>query len=464
MSRAGARLFGTDGIRGPAGEGPLASEAVLALGRATAAALRADRPAGARPPRVLLGRDTRGSGPMVAGALAAGLGAGGAAVEDGGILSTPAVALLVPRGRFDLGVSVSASHNPPPDSGLKFLGPDGEKVDDAWEREVERRLSAARRGAGRGDPPPAPGRLRPEAHGEYVEAVVAEFRGLSLKRLRVVVDAAEGAASAAAPEILRRLGATVTALHASGNGARINEGCGALHPASAGRAVRRARAHLGLALDGDADRLTLLDADGRPRDGDDVLAALAPRIRARGRLPGNAVVGTVMSNGGLDGHLRANGVDLVRTPVGDRHVAAALRERGLALGAEPSGHILLDRGGLLTSDGVVSALLVMREMVRGRRSLSDLLRGFDRIPRAEAAVPVARKPALERVPAVQKALRAAREAVGPAGRLLVRYSGTEPKVRILVEGPVRAVVDRTCADLVRILGASLGGRKPRSGR
>ena len=386
MSPAARRLFGTDGIRGPAGAGPLSPEAVLALGRAAAAAVRAGRPRGARPPRALLGRDTRPSGPMVAGAMAAGLRAGGVAVEDAGVIPTPAVALLVRRRRFDLGVAVSASHNPAGDNGVKLLGPDGEKAPDSLERAVEAGLPAARRARGPVPGGPARGRPRPGAAEEYAEAVLGEFRGLSLRGLRVVVDGAEGAASATAPEVLRRLGAEVHAVRCSAEGARINEGCGALHPEAAGRAVRRRRARLGIALDGDGDRVALLDERGRPRDGDDFLAAMAPRLQALGRLPGNAVVGTVMCNGGLDAHLRRHGIGLVRVPVGDRFVAEAMRERGLVLGAEPSGHVLLPRpGGLLTADGLVTALHVAREMARTGLALSDLLRGFRRVPRAEAA-------------------------------------------------------------------------------
>ena len=429
MKRAPRRLCGTDGIRGPAGEGPLAPEALLALGRSAAAALRPGA-------RVLLGRDTRPSGPMVAGAFAAGLQAGGASVHDGGVLPTPAVALLVRRGRYDLGVAVSASHNPAGDNGLKLLGPDGEKVPDAFERAVER--GGSRKGR------PGTGRLRPGAAEEYAAAVIAEFRGLSLRGMRVVVDAGEGAASDLAPSILRRLGAAVRGIRCGGDGARINDGCGALHPDSAGRAVRRHRAHLGIALDGDADRVALLDERGAARDGDDVLAALAPRLKSRRRLPGDAVVGTVMTNGGLDAHLARHGIRLRRVPVGDRFVAAEMRERNLALGAEPSGHVLLPReGGLLTSDGLVTALFVLREMAHAGRPLSGLLLGFRRHPRAEAAVRVARKPALTRVPAIRAAIAAV------DGRTVVRYSGTEPKLRILVEAATQAAADRGCARIAR---------------
>lgn len=458
MSRRPPRLFGTDGIRGPAGAGPLSPEAVLALGRAAAAAVRAGRPGGTPPPRALLGRDTRPSGPMVAGALAAGLQAGGVAVEDGGVLPTPAVALLVRRWRFDLGAAVSASHNPAGDNGIKFLGSDGEKADDALERAIESRLDASRRPP-RGAPAPAPGRLRADAAEEYAAAVLEEFRGLSLRGLRVVVDGADGAAGGVAPEVLLRLGAEVHPVRCGGNGARINEACGALHPEAAARAVRRRGAHLGIALDGDADRAVLLDERGRAKDGDDLLAGLAPRLRARGRLPGAAVVGTVMANGGLDGHLRERGIALHRMPVGDRAVAAAIRERGLALGAEPSGHVLVPRGGLLTSDGLVTALLVLREMARDRAPLSAILPGFPRVPRAEAAVRVARKPDFARVAAVRTALAAAEAAAGPRGRVLLRYSGTEPKARILVESPSRAAAEAACAALAGAVARTLGPRK-----
>jgi len=458
VSRA-ARLFGTDGIRGPAGEGPLSPESVLALGRAAAAAVRAGRPRGAPPPRVLIGRDTRPSGPMVTGALAAGLQAGGVAVEDGGVLPTPAVALLVRRRRFDLGAAVSASHNPAPDNGVKFLGSDGEKAGDALERAIEEGIPAARRPARAGAAAPAPGRIRADAAEEYGAAILGEFRGLSLRGVRVVVDGAEGAGGAVAPAVLLRLGAEVHPVRCGGNGARINDGCGALHPETAARAVRKHKAQVGIALDGDADRVTLLDEDGRRRDGDDLLAGLAPRLRARGRLPGAAVVGTVMANGGLDAHLQRHGIALVRTSVGDRAVAAAIREHGLALGAEPSGHLLLPRGGLLTSDGLLTALLVLREMVRAGAPLSAVLPGFPRVPRAEAAVAVARKPPLDRVPAIRVALAAAESVAGPRGRVLLRYSGTEPRARILVESPSRAAAESACATLARAISQSLGPKR-----
>jgi phosphoglucosamine mutase len=278
------------------------------------------------------------------------------------------------------------------------------------------------------------------------------------------VDAADGAASTTAPAILRRLGAEVHAVRASGDGDRINDGCGALHPGLVARAVRRRRAHLGIALDGDADRLALADERGAMRDGDDLLAALAPRWKARGRLPGAAVVGTVMCNGGLDAHLARHGVALRRTPVGDRHVAAAIRAEGLALGAEPSGHVLVPRGGLLTSDGLVSALLVLREMAKARAPLSRLLEGFLRIPRAEAAVAVARRTPVEEVPALRAALAAAAAAAGPAGRVLVRHSGTEPRVRILVESPARAAALAARDALVAAVAAALGAPAPRARR
>jgi phosphoglucosamine mutase len=381
---------------------------------------------------------------------------GGVAVESAGVLPTPAVALLVRRGGFDLGVAISASHNPPEDNGIKLLGPDGEKVPEALERAVEAGLARARRAArGRA----APGEIRLGAVEEYAGYLVEEFRGLSLRGMRIVVDGADGAASRTAPEVLRRLGARVHEVRCGADGARINEGCGALHPGPAGREVRRRGAHLGLALDGDGDRLTLLDERGRARDGDDLLAALAPRLKARGRLPGSAVVGTVMANGGLDAHLRRHGIRLQRAPVGDRNVADAMRKGGFALGAEPSGHVLLPRpGGLLTADGLVAALWVAREMQAASLALSDLLRGFARVPRAEAAVRVSRKPPLARVPRVRDAIRAAERAAGPSGRVLVRYSGTEPKLRILVEAPTRAAAARACAAIAAAAEGALGQR------
>ncbi|HEU4396092.1 MAG TPA: phosphoglucosamine mutase, partial [Planctomycetota bacterium] len=359
-------------------------------------------------------------------------------------LPTPAVALLARRHGFDLAAAVTASHNPASDDGVKLLGRDGGKVPDAFERAVEALLVPSRPGArprGRSIPPVT---ARTDAAAEYADLIRAEFADLRLRGARVVLDAADGAAGEAAPAVLRALGAEVFEVRCGGNGARINDRCGALHPEAAGRAVRRARAHLGIALDGDGDRAILLDAAGLPRDGDDVLAALAPALRARRRLPGAAVVGTVMANGGLEAHLRRSRIALVRVPVGDRFVAEALRRRGLALGAEPSGHCLFPRDGLLTSDGLVTGLRVLREMAAAGASLARLLRGFERVPRAEAAVPVGRRPDLDRHAPMRTAIRAAEAAAGPGGRVLVRYSGTEPKVRILVESTSAPAARRAC--------------------
>jgi phosphoglucosamine mutase len=362
------------------------------------------------------------------------------------------VALLARVHGFDLAAAITASHNPASDDGVKLLGRDGGKVPDAFERAVEAALARGRR-AGRARP--APFASRDGAAAEYVDLVRGEFRDLRLRGTRVVLDAADGAAGEVAPAVLRALGAEVIEVRCGGNGSRINEGCGALHPGGAGRAVVRARAHLGIALDGDGDRAILLDAAGRARDGDDVLAALAPALRARRRLPGRAVVGTVMSNGGLDAHLRRHGIALERVPVGDRFVAEAIRRRGLALGAEPSGHCLFPRDGLLTSDGLVTGLRVLREMAAAGSSLARLLRGFERVPRAEAAVRVGRRPDLARFPPMRAALRAAEAAAGPGGRVLVRYSGTEPKVRILVESTSAPAARRACEALAEAARTSL---------
>ncbi|MCU0723621.1 MAG: phosphoglucosamine mutase, partial [Planctomycetes bacterium] len=350
MSRE--RLFGTDGIRGTAGEGALAPERVLAAGRALARVL------GPRARRAVLVRDTRRSGPLVRDALSAGLLAEGVDVIDAGVRPTPALPYLLLAWGCDFGAVLSASHNPMPDNGVKIFGPDGQKLSD----EIEDRIEAE---AARSAPPrtgKAIGRALPVPAGKdpYRAALLAEGRRAGgLEGLRLVADCAHGAAYQDAPAILRALGAEVFELGTAPDGDNINEDAGALRPEGMAAETVRRRAFAGLALDGDGDRLVLADEAGAVRDGDFVLAALARRLHARGELPGGAVAGTVMSNVGLEVSLRGIGARLHRAPVGDRYVAEAMREHGWALGGEPSGHVIF-RGprGLLPGDGLLTALRV----------------------------------------------------------------------------------------------------------
>jgi phosphoglucosamine mutase len=425
------QLFGTDGIRDVAGEGKLRPDRVVRLGEALATVARE---AGRRVPRVLLGRDTRASGPMLEAALSAGLMNRGARPESGGVLPTPAVAHVVRKDRYDLGVVLSASHNPYRDNGIKVFGRDARKLSDDLEARVEALALAAPDGAASTMPAPA---VAGSAEESYLDEVLGALDPApDLRGLRIVVDCANGAAHHTAPEALRRLGADVVPIHASPDGKNINRRCGALHPAVVGRAVKRHGAHVGLALDGDADRAMLADESGRVQDGDTVLFVLARDLLARRRLPHRTVVGTVMTNVGLESAFRADGIRLVRTPVGDRHVAKAMQTEGFALGGEPSGHVLLRRGRRpLIGDGLATALLVLRVLRERDRTLGDMARDLERAPQVLINIRVRRKPDLLRLAPVRRAATEVETAMGDRGRILLRYSGTEPLARVMVEGP-----------------------------
>jgi phosphoglucosamine mutase len=450
------RLFGTDGIRGPAGIGPLAPTALARLGLAVARTLMTGaKTRSAR--RVLVGRDTRLSGPAVVGAVSSGLLAGGLDVEDGGVLPTPAVALLVRRERFDLGVVVSASHNPWPDNGVKLLGRDGRKLSNDAEAAVERAFA---------DPEtetlPLPERFgtaswRPAAARDYAKALLAEWRGTKLGGLKVVVDCGHGAQSGIAAPVLTKLGAKVTALNDAPDGRNINAKCGALHPEVIRKAVRAQSADVGVAFDGDADRLQLCDEKGRLLDGDALVAGLAPRLRAQGRLPHDTVVGTSMSNGGLVALLAEQGIRVLRTAVGDRHVVAEMASRGYGLGAEPSGHLVLPRDGLLTGDGLHAAIACLAILAEERIPASKLAGGYRPWPLEIVSINVRERRPLEEMPRTSAAIAEAERSLGEDGRIVVRYSGTEPKVRVMVEA-------RRRDDLRAVLSPVLAALREEAGR
>jgi phosphoglucosamine mutase len=454
MDRA---LFGTDGVRGPAGLGHLSPPSLARLGLAVASVF-ASRRRGRRPLRALLGRDTRLSGPAVSAAVSSGLLSGGVAVHDGGVLPTPAVALLVREEGFDLGVVVSASHNPWEDNGVKLLGRDGRKLDDATEHAVETAFASDASAAAPSAEVVATPRDEPGARDRYERALGAEFRRMRLRGVRIVVDAGHGAQSGIATEVLRRLGATVTALHDAPDGRNINRRCGALHTGGLRRAVRERRAHLGIAFDGDADRLQLCDESGRLLDGDAVLAALAPRLAADGRLPGGVVVGTSMTNGALEALLTERGLRLVRTPVGDRHVVAEMARHGHGLGGEPSGHLIVPRDGLLTGDGLRAALLFLRVMTAEGIPASAAPHGYRPWPLEIVSMHVERKTPLDALARTAAAIADAERALGRSGRIVVRYSGTEPKVRVMVEARTKAALRGALAPVVAALREEVGAR------
>lgn len=438
-------LFGTDGIRGRAGEGPLAPAAVRRLGavigrlvsrapdrfRTPARIPADDTPFCTRAPgNILVGRDPRASGPSIEEALVEGFNAAGLHVVRAGVVPTPAVAMLTRRCGFSLGVMISASHNPAGDNGIKLIGPNGLKVPDGAEEAVEDLFSDAsfrpsrKRSAGSDD-------------GHVMEAL---YSGALMETVgaigspRIVIDCAHGATSEPAPAILSGAGARVTTIHAAPDGTNINRGCGAVHPGKLAARVRRERADLGVAFDGDGDRAIFVDERGTIRDGDDVLFLAARWMRGHRALRAATVVGTGMTNFGLELEFRRRRIALRRAPVGDRFVAEEMLRSGAVLGGEPSGHII-DFHRTTTGDGILTALLLLRILAEGKGSFSRQAAGWRRLPQLIENVRVGRKPPLEEVPAVIDAVEEARRVLEGRGRLLVRYSGTEPLLRIMVEGP-----------------------------
>ncbi len=433
------KLFGTDGVRGVAGE-LLTAELALALGAA------ATREVGGAHPRVLVIRDTRESGAMLESALAAGIASAGGDVMLGGILPTPAAPLLVGRFGFDLAAVISASHNPYADNGIKFFGADRFKLSDATELAIEQRLAAGGSGTGR-----RIGSIRAQ-HGtteDYLRALQERFAELSLHGVDVALDCANGATYRAAPQIFRRLGATVTVLAESPDGRNINDGCGSTHMGPIVRAMREGGHDVGFAFDGDGDRLLAVDRGGALVDGDELVAMAALHLRARGRLPGGGVAVTVMTNFGFHAAMREAGVEVATTAVGDRYVLEELRARGWALGGEQSGHII-DMNFVPSGDGIAAALLTL-EALAGR----DLAErdAMDKLPQRLVNVPVPDRDAAMAGDALAAAT--AREAAGleGRGRVLVRPSGTEQLVRVMVEAPTEQETAAVCERLVAVVEA-----------
>jgi phosphoglucosamine mutase len=446
-ARVSRTLFGTDGIRGVANQDPMTSELALALGRAvTHVAGRGKRHA----PRVIIGKDTRLSGYMLETAIASGICSMGGRVLLCGPLPTPAVAHLTVSMRADAGIVISASHNPYADNGIKVFGGDGFKLPDDAEAEIESlivdgdALAEARRtgsGIGRAE------KLE-DARGRYVAFAKATFpRDLTLEGLGVVVDAAHGAAYRVAPAVFQELGARVTAIGVRPNGVNINREVGALHPEHARAEVRKRGADIGVALDGDADRVIIIDEAGEVVDGDAVMAMCAIRMMRENELRNGTVVATVMSNLGLERALEVRGARLLRTPVGDRYVVEAMREGGYNLGGEQSGHLIfLDHAS--TGDGVIAALQVLALVVRSGKPLSELARAaMTRVPQVLENVSLPARRPLEEMAHLARASEAVKAALGADGRVLVRWSGTEPKLRIMLEGPDEDRIRRWAQEL-----------------
>ncbi|WP_283177749.1 phosphoglucosamine mutase [Gemmobacter sp. 24YEA27] len=442
------KLFGTDGVRGRANSWPMTAEMALKLGAAAGRYFRRD---GSAAHRVVIGKDTRLSGYMLENALTAGLTSTGMNVLLLGPVPTPGVGFLTRSMRADLGVMISASHNPHEDNGIKFFGPDGFKLSDEAEAEIEAMVEgeielAEARMIGRAK------RIE-DGRGRYQEFVKTSFpAGLRLDGLKVVVDCANGAAYRAAPEVLWELGAEVIPVGVTPNGTNINENCGSTHPQTAAEAVITHGADLGIALDGDADRVMILDENGMVADGDQFMALLASRWAADGRLKGGALVATVMSNLGLERFLEAKGLRLERTAVGDRYVVERMRAGGFNLGGEQSGHIVMTDYAT-TGDGLAAALQFLAEMARSGQKASELTHQFETVPQLLKNVRYTAGAQPLEDARVKAVIQASEKRINGKGRLLIRKSGTEPLIRVMAEcvdaALLTEVVDEIAATVAR---------------
>jgi len=447
------RLFGTDGIRGIANVYPMTGELMLQLGRAVAYLIKR----GNHRHRVVIGKDTRLSGYMLETALASGLCSMGVDVLLCGPLPTPAISNLTVSMRADAGAVISASHNPYSDNGIKFFSADGFKLPDEVEAEIEDLVANDKLH-----------HLRPtatsigkayridDAAGRYIVYAKNTFpRHLTLEGLTIVVDCAHGAAYRVAPAVLEELGARVIVIGNQPDGKNINRGFGALHPETMCKTVRKTGANLGIALDGDADRLTICDEHGTVVDGDAVMAICGLDLMRRKALPKKTLVATVMSNMGLDQCIEKAGGKVVRTRVGDRYVLEEMRRGGYNFGGEQSGHLIfLDQAN--TGDGTIAALALLSVMVESGKPVSELARCMDVFPQAQLGVVVKSKPELGSLAGVMSAIRDVERRLSGKGRVLVRYSGTEPKVRVLVEGPEQKTIDGYAAEIASELKKAIG--------
>lgn len=449
--KAERRIFGTDGVRGLANAGAMTPDSILKLGMAAGRYFRN----GEHRHRVVIGKDTRLSGYMIEPALTAGFAASGMDVFLLGPLPTPAMAMLTRSLRADLGVMISASHNPYQDNGVKFFGPDGYKLSDEAEIAIETLMSEP---SSEGLAASADlGRVKrvDDAGARYIEFAKNAFpRGLSLDGLRVVVDCANGAAYKVAPTVLWELGADVKAIGVEPNGFNINLDCGSTSTKALQKAVAEYRADIGIALDGDADRVIICDEKGRMIDGDQILALIARHLKKHDGLKGGGVVSTIMANFGLEKFLGGLGLALERTKVGDRYVVEAMRAKGMNVGGEPSGHVILSDYST-TGDGLVTALQVLAVVAGEGRKVSEACRNFEPVPQILKNVRIGAGAPLENA-VVKSAIKAGEARLGKAGRIVIRNSGTEPVIRVMAEGDdqklVAAVVDDICAAIEKLKG------------
>jgi phosphoglucosamine mutase len=452
------KLFGTDGIRGVAGQPPLDPATIHAVGLAIAHHLTPNDPANSS--RVLIGMDTRESSNWIAATLTAGLTAGGATVESAGVITTPAIAFLARAHRFAAGIVISASHNPWADNGIKLFGPDGFKLPDstelAIESEIFRRLESSTN-----NQQPATSNLVPNDadRAEYIRFLLASVPGLSLDGRRIVVDCANGAASAIAPQLFAELnthgGGEVILSHASPDGRNINERCGALHPDIVAAEVVAQRASMGITFDGDADRALFADESGKVVNGDAVLLLAARDLADRGLLTNSTVVATTMSNMGLEAALKRSHIKMLRAPVGDKYVLEQMLSTGAALGGEQSGHIIF-AGRSTTGDGLLTALLLLDIVHRSGKTLAELTADLKTFPQVIVNVHVREKPPLDRIPTVAAAIAAAEAALADSGRVVIRYSGTESLARVMIEAESEPLMHLHATAIASAIRTALG--------
>jgi phosphoglucosamine mutase len=456
MSEAGARkLFGTDGIRGVAGQPPLDAKTIYATGLALGHSIR-----GKAGPKVLLGRDTRESSPWIAAMITAALRETEVRVESAGVVPTPAVAFLARTRGFDAGVVISASHNPWRDNGIKLFGPDGFKLPDAIELAMEDDIV---RHAETADVPDLkdlpPVEDNSALRSEYVQFLMDCVPELRLQGLRIVADCANGAASAVAPELFAKLGARIpeelVALNVAPDGRNINDNCGALHPEWVAAEVQRRGASIGVTFDGDADRCMLAGARGNVINGDAILLMAGRDLKMRGLLSGDMVVATTMSNMGLEAALKRSGIRMLRASVGDRYVLEQMQQNNAALGGEQSGHILFPHLAT-TGDGLLTALVVLDLVARSGKSIDELTSDLKVFPQVIVNVKVREKKPLDGIPAVAERIRAAEEDLRDSGRVVIRYSGTEPLARVMIEAESEEAMRRHANAIAEAIKSELG--------
>ena len=448
MAEKERRLFGTDGIRGVANRHPMTPELVLRVGRAVASLFRNSK----RRHRILIGRDTRLSGPMIEDALVAGICSMGVDALTVGVLPTPAVAFLTMDMKADAAIMISASHNPFEDNGIKIFQGNGLKLPDAAEARIEALIASERLGES-APSGAAIGRSSAifGADGRYAVFLKNAFpKALSLEGLKIVVDCANGAGYRIAPLVLEELGAEVIPLGNNPDGKNINLKCGAMHPEIVAAAVRKHRAHAGIALDGDADRVIFADEKGKVIDGDHLMAICAIDLKARRQLRKNTVVATVMSNMGFEIAMRQAGIKLIRTQVGDRYILECMRQKGYNLGGEQSGHLIfLDH--TTTGDGILSALQVLAVMKKKGRPLSELAAVMSTLPQVLVNVTVERRRELDSIPIIGQAIADAEKKLAGKGRILVRFSGTQALCRVMIEGPSQKEITAMANELAEVI-------------